>query len=223
MGHHHGHPLTGAMELRPDHWSTTLGISPKDPKDLRTNTNQTFLINQTDLACIHTNIYTYTSHTISHNSPLSYSQPNHANSLFSNPEYGALSHTITMPHWYQPFHISCRTYTKLIISISWIISYNYHAHLMLKLINHNSYTTSFTKAIQFINLKEYSYKHVVHFWNQGKHQFQPPSRPASRSGRRVSPRRGGPSLRRAPFALARARLPVWEPCARSRLGETLLD
>ena len=24
MGHHHGHPLTRAMELRPDHWSTTL-------------------------------------------------------------------------------------------------------------------------------------------------------------------------------------------------------
>jgi len=23
MGHHHGHPLTGAMELRPDHWSAT--------------------------------------------------------------------------------------------------------------------------------------------------------------------------------------------------------
>jgi len=23
MGHHHGLPLTGAMELRPDHWSTT--------------------------------------------------------------------------------------------------------------------------------------------------------------------------------------------------------
>jgi len=20
MGHHHGHPLTGDMELRPDHW-----------------------------------------------------------------------------------------------------------------------------------------------------------------------------------------------------------
>jgi len=24
MGHHHGHPLTRAMELHPDHWSTTL-------------------------------------------------------------------------------------------------------------------------------------------------------------------------------------------------------
>jgi len=23
MGHHHGHPLTRAMELRPNHWSTT--------------------------------------------------------------------------------------------------------------------------------------------------------------------------------------------------------
>jgi len=34
MGHHHGHPLTGAMELRPDHWSATLGISPRDPQGL---------------------------------------------------------------------------------------------------------------------------------------------------------------------------------------------
>jgi len=24
MGHHHGHPLTGVMELRPNHWSATL-------------------------------------------------------------------------------------------------------------------------------------------------------------------------------------------------------
>jgi len=45
MGHHHGHPLTGAMELRPDHWSATLGISPRDPKDLRTDTDPT-VINQ---------------------------------------------------------------------------------------------------------------------------------------------------------------------------------
>jgi len=42
MGHHHGHghPLTGAMGLRPDHWSTTLIISPRDPKELRTDTDQ---------------------------------------------------------------------------------------------------------------------------------------------------------------------------------------
>jgi len=59
MGHHHGHPLTGAKELRPDHWSTTLRISPRDPKELRTDTDQTFLINQTDSACIHTDIYIY--------------------------------------------------------------------------------------------------------------------------------------------------------------------
>jgi len=38
MGHHHGHPLTGAMELRPDHWSATLKVSPRDPKDLCTDT-----------------------------------------------------------------------------------------------------------------------------------------------------------------------------------------
>ena len=141
MGHHHGHTLTGAMELRPDHWSAALEISPRDPKDLCIDTDQTFSINQTDSACIHT---TYIHiHKISRTPPLLYSQPNHANSLFSNPKYGGLSHIITMPHCYQPFHVSCRTHAKLIISISWIISYNYHVQIMLKLINHNSYTTSF--------------------------------------------------------------------------------
>jgi len=40
MGHHHEHPLTWAMELRPDHWSTTLKVSPRDPKGLCTNTDQ---------------------------------------------------------------------------------------------------------------------------------------------------------------------------------------
>jgi len=42
MGHHHGHPLTGAMELRPDHWSATPKISPRDPKELRTDTDQEY-------------------------------------------------------------------------------------------------------------------------------------------------------------------------------------
>jgi len=40
MGHHHGHPLTGAMELRPDHWSATLKVPPRDPKKLCTDTEQ---------------------------------------------------------------------------------------------------------------------------------------------------------------------------------------
>jgi len=65
MGHHHGHPLTGAMRLRPDHWSTTLRISPRDPKELRTDTDQIFLINQTDSTCIHTNIYIYITYSLS--------------------------------------------------------------------------------------------------------------------------------------------------------------
>jgi len=101
---------------------------------------------------MHTRIYTYTSHTVPHNSPLSYSQPNHTNSLFSNHEHGTPSHIIIMPHWYQPFRVSCRTHTKLILSIPWIISYIYHAHQMLKLINHNSHTIPFIKVIQFIFL-----------------------------------------------------------------------
>ena len=42
MGHHHGHPLTGAMELRPDHWSATLKVSPRDSKELRTDTDQPY-------------------------------------------------------------------------------------------------------------------------------------------------------------------------------------
>jgi len=40
MGHHHGHPLTRAMELRPDHWSTTPKVSPRDPKELHADTDQ---------------------------------------------------------------------------------------------------------------------------------------------------------------------------------------
>ena len=65
----------------------------------------------------HPRIDTYTSHIVPHNSPLSYSLPNHTNSLFSNLGYGTPTHIIIMPHWYQLFHISCRTHTKLIISI----------------------------------------------------------------------------------------------------------
>ena len=34
MGHHHGHPLAGAMELRPDHWSATLKVSPRDSQGI---------------------------------------------------------------------------------------------------------------------------------------------------------------------------------------------
>jgi len=150
MGHHHGHPLTGAMGLRPDHWSATLKVPPRDSKKLRTDTDQSFLINQTHLACIHTYIHIHHIQ-VSHNSPLS--QPNHTNSLFSNHEYGTPSHIITMPHWYQHFHVSCRTHTKLIITIPWIISYKHHTHIMLKLMNHNSYTIPFIKVIQFIFLK----------------------------------------------------------------------
>jgi len=135
------------MRLRPDHWSATLKVPPRDSKELRTNTDQSFLINQTDLACIHTYIHIHHIQ-VPHNSPLSYSQPNHTNSLFSNHEYGTPSHIITMPHWYQPFHVSCRTHTKLIITIPWIISYKHHTHIMLKLMNHNSYIIPFIKVIR---------------------------------------------------------------------------
>ena len=40
MGHHHGHPLTGAMELRPDHWSIAPEVSLRDPKKLHADTDQ---------------------------------------------------------------------------------------------------------------------------------------------------------------------------------------
>ena len=39
MGHHHGHPLTGTMELRPDHWSAAPEVSPRDPKELHADTD----------------------------------------------------------------------------------------------------------------------------------------------------------------------------------------
>ena len=43
MGHHHEHPLVGAMELRPDHWSATPKVSPRDPRNYtltRTNVHK---------------------------------------------------------------------------------------------------------------------------------------------------------------------------------------
>ena len=40
MVHHHEHPLAGAMELRPDHWSVTPEVPPRDPKELHANTDQ---------------------------------------------------------------------------------------------------------------------------------------------------------------------------------------
>ena len=46
MGHHHGHLLTGAMELRPDHWSATLKVPPRDPKELCTDTDRPHSHNQ---------------------------------------------------------------------------------------------------------------------------------------------------------------------------------
>jgi len=76
------------------------------------------------------NLCTYTSHTISHNSPLSYSEPNHANSLFSNPEYRTLSHIITMPYRYQPLSClmpnSCQTYHLNFMNHLIHISYSHH-------------------------------------------------------------------------------------------------
>jgi len=54
MGHHHGHPLTGAMGLHPHHLSATLKVSPRDPKELCTDTDQTWLHNQEHSPCIYT-------------------------------------------------------------------------------------------------------------------------------------------------------------------------
>jgi len=46
MGHHHEHSLTGAMELRPDHWSATLKVSPRGSKELCTDTDKIQSYNQ---------------------------------------------------------------------------------------------------------------------------------------------------------------------------------
>jgi len=46
MEHHHGHPLTRAMELGPDHWSTTLKSHLEISKELRTNMDQAYQTNQ---------------------------------------------------------------------------------------------------------------------------------------------------------------------------------
>jgi len=60
MGHHHGHPLIGAMELRPDHWSAALEISPRDPQGL-THCHGPNFLHQPNRFSMHThNLYTYT-------------------------------------------------------------------------------------------------------------------------------------------------------------------
>ena len=41
-GDHHRHPLTGAMDLRPDLWSTTLKSHLEISKELRTDTDQAY-------------------------------------------------------------------------------------------------------------------------------------------------------------------------------------
>ena len=46
MGHHYGHPLTGAMELRPIHWSTTLKSHLEISRNYALNTDQSYSINQ---------------------------------------------------------------------------------------------------------------------------------------------------------------------------------
>jgi len=68
---------------------------------------------------------------------------------------------------------------------------------MLKRISHNSHTIPFIKVIQLIFLKVITIQAHNHILNQGK---LPPSRPASRSGNRITPRREWPSLRRASLA-----------------------
>jgi len=46
MGHNHGHPLTGAMGLRPDHWSVAPEVSPRDPQGITRWHGQTFIKQQ---------------------------------------------------------------------------------------------------------------------------------------------------------------------------------
>jgi len=132
MGHHHGHPLIGVMGLRPDHWSTTLGISPRDPKDLRTDTDQAFLINQTDSACIHTiYFYLYTSYNFSLFTSFVFPTKPCQLIILEPRIWSSVSyhyHVTLMPTL---SYLMLNSY-QLVISISWIISYNRHARITLK-------------------------------------------------------------------------------------------
>jgi len=55
MGHHHGHPLTGAMKLRPNHWSTTLKSHLGIPRIYVLTTYYTYSINH-EIFTTHVNI-----------------------------------------------------------------------------------------------------------------------------------------------------------------------
>jgi len=100
MGHHHGHPLTGAMELRPDHWSAALGISPRDPQGLthwhRPNNHKSTIREYQSCSQFHVNLWKITSHSYHMLNPHHSSSPPH--------EYRASSHINIMSHKYQLTH-----------------------------------------------------------------------------------------------------------------------
>jgi len=80
MGYHHGHPLTEAMELRPDHWNMTLKYHLETSRNYVLTTCQTYTNSQvTDIYIMHRNLIpTFVSN--SHLSyvesiPTRYSQP----------------------------------------------------------------------------------------------------------------------------------------------------
>jgi len=100
MGHHHRHPLTRAMELRPDHWSATPEVSPRGSRELHTDTDPTIINQQWE----NTN-HVYNSMSTSKNIiPHSYHMLNPYHWSLPPHEYRASSHIITMSHKFQLTH-----------------------------------------------------------------------------------------------------------------------
>jgi len=197
MEHHHEHPLIWAMELRPDHWSATMKVSPRDPKELCTDTEKNMIIQSNNIhhAKIHLSCQPLKS------LPFTFPGPTHHNpSMHIESSSSHFHATLTIPisfNSYANFH------TKPIIYNSWIIP----TYLMLQYI-HISHHNIHTQPISIIQ-------------EPTSIQNSTLSRPAPRSGWRVSLKRDE-LAQVSPLRLGEGSRNGVETHAGSRLGETPL-
>jgi len=140
MGHHHELPLIWVMELRPNHWSTTMR-SHLEARGI-THWHRPIILNQSSI------IYH------AHNSHVNlYNQIHihipcwiHSNSSFPIHEYRISPHTNTMPFWYQPFHWN---HMSRFIQV-------HHSQSMNHITHANSFISYFINAYQDIHISQNS-------------------------------------------------------------------
>jgi len=94
MGHYHGHPLTRAMEFRPDHWSTNLRPHLEISRIYALTIDQTYSFNL-EKSIMHICIYTIPIFISNPFRILAQSIPIHVS--YSIREYTIPTHLIIMP------------------------------------------------------------------------------------------------------------------------------